>query len=364
MRENTADQAHSIDVISAIEFFDKKATEKDKNNATAFFLKKIHKFHTIITDRRGWSLQNSTEKEQYDSDIGFLQYFINEFLENVKFSAKLKCINGVKMSIRCLIDLSILHFNRGCDRFIPAFFLTDAIENLFSLVTNIFKKPNAKTFPYALRIISLNQFQFNPIKGNCSWDETESVQINFMDLLLKEENHADETQDDDETDFENYEIEINDEITHEMIFKDEYDCQVFFCEVTSFLNKILVALKCNFCKENLIAGQDDEISANELFTLREKNSLGPKSFQPSNGLWKFFKKMEFIFQRLCLMKTPDDKDFTEIFIINANNVLVANEHCIKTTSMLIFLFIKERLKLKLHHYMPHKRLQFASKSLK
>lgn len=168
MRENTANQAHSIDVISAIEFFDKKAAEKDKNNASAFFLRQIHKFHTIITDRRGWSLGNSIEKAKYECDTQFLKYFIENFLPNVIFSARLKCINGVKMSIRCLLALSELHFERGCERVIPAYFLTDAIENLFSLVTNIFKKPNAITFPYALRIISLNQFDFDPIKGNCS----------------------------------------------------------------------------------------------------------------------------------------------------------------------------------------------------
>lgn len=362
MKENTADQVHSIDVIAAIEYFDKKAAERGKCNATAFFLKSIHKFHTIITDRRGWRLETVAEREKYESDIKYLKYFIDDFIPNVKFSSKLKCINGVKMSIRCLIDLSELHFNRGCENVIPAYFLTDAIENLFSLVTNIFKKPNIKTFSYALRIISLNQFEYSPIKGNCSWDDTEMDNVDFFEMLMNEATQ-DCSKDDEEDSFPEFDILIEDEVTNQMIFKDDYDRHVFYCEMVNVLSKILIFLKCNMCKENLTTG-GDEISANELFCLKEENSHTPKSYQPSHSLWKFFMLLEFVFKRLCEIKKPDDKHFREIFMSSASKILVPNEHCYKTTTTIISSFIKERQKMQFHEYMPHKRLQYASKSLK
>lgn len=363
MRENTADQVHSIDVISAIEYFDKKAIEKEKCNATAFFLRNIHKFHTITTDRQGWSLKTEAEREKYENDIKYLKYFIEDFIPNVKFSSKLKCINGIKMSIRCLIDLSELHFNRGCDRVFPAFFLTDAIENLFSLVTNIFKKPNVKTFPYALRIISLNQFESCPIKGNCSWDVTEKDDIDLLDILMSEKIQEDCPKDDEENETEEHVILIEDEITNEMVFKDDYDRNVFYCEVTKMLNKILGSLKCNICKENLTA-RGNEVTANELFRLKEENSLIPKSHQPSQGLWKYFMLLEYVFKRLCLIKSIDHKEFAEVYMVSANKILVPNEHCFKTSIIIISIFIKERRKMQLYQYLPHKRLQYASKSLK
>lgn len=361
MREKTADQVHSIDVTAAIEYFDKKASERGKCNATAFFLKKIRKFHTIITDRRGWSLEPEAAKDKYESDIRYLKYFIEEFIPNVKFSAKLKCINGVKMSIRCLIDLSELHFKRGCEKVIPAFFLTDAIENLFSLVTNIFKKPNVKTFPYALRIISLNQFEFNPIRGNCAWDDTKSANIDFLQIIMDQ--NMEDCSKEDEEDPPECEILIEDEVTKELIFDDDYDCKVFFCEMATLLNKILISLTCNTCRNNMTASEGNEVSANELFLLKEKHGSDSKSHQPSHGLWKFFMMLEYVFQNLCKVKSPDDTQFVDFFINSAIKILVPNEHCYKTSSMIISNFVKERRKMKLHQYMPHKRMQYASKSL-
>lgn len=174
-----------------------------------------------------------------------------------------------------------------------------------------------------------------------------------------------DSDDDDENEFGEYVIEIVDEITRKMIFKDDYESNVFFCEVTNLLSKFLPKIKCVGCKENLTA-RDYEISVNKLFTLREKNNPDPESNQnqPSHALWKFFMQMEFVFKRLCEKIPPDNKDFEEIFIISADKLLFSNEHCFKSTSIIISMFIKERLKLKLHQYMPHKRLQYASKSIK
>lgn len=137
---------------------------------------------------------------------------------------------------------------------------------------------------------------------------------------------------------------------------------MFYCEITDILKKVLSSVKCQSCINNLKAVDGEEMTANYLFSLKQ-SALHPKCLQPSHSAWKLFLRLEFIFKGLIPRISPDDEKFPDYFMNSANRILIPDEHCFTTTAKIMSAFIKARIKLKVHQYLPHKRLKHASPSL-
>jgi Transposase protein len=361
MKERVAYEVFSSDIIMAINFTDKKASENDKKNATAVFLKILSIFHTITSNSTGWSIKNSSK---YDDDIEFLQWFIDDFLPNIRTPTALKCIPAIQMSIRSLIDLSKMYFDLGYEVVIPSWFLSNCIENIFSMVTDIFKKPTSTNMNTALRIISVRQFQraANQEASNYSYDKTNS-DTDFL-KLLNEFMHIEAENIEETESIASIRIEITDEITFEELFKSDIEKNIFQFEMAKILTKAMKSIECVTCQERLIDMDKNENAHNQW--LKEKQEVHGEHqnlLYPSRDMMRYFLRLEFVFQQLSKVKTAHDLSFLQDFITNANDALVPDEHCFTSTSKLIITFIRGRLRLKLVCHLPHKALKHASKSL-
>lgn len=361
MREYVAYEVFSSDVWTAITFNDKKADINGKKNATASFLQVMSIFHSIVSNNKGWS---RNDKEKYEEDIEFLSWFVDDFLSNIKTTSSLRCVPAMNMSIRSLIALSKMYFERGYEKVIPAWFLSNAIENIFSMVTSIFKKPSAVLMAQALRIISLQQFEFDSTTASYGWDETNPNSIDFLALLQEFVKDEKLNSNIDEEEVELLKISIDDEVSSSELYNTEITRNVFYIEMCKILIKVLNSISCKDCKKILIDDEMRETADNRL--LREQkmgNFQYAELFYLSRNVERYFCRLEFIFQKLSLQLPAHHPTFASTFIMNANEVLVPEEHCITTTAKIISMFIAERLKLSLHRYMPHKALKSASKSL-
>lgn len=363
MREKIAYEVFSPDVFTAIDFNDKNATENGKKNATSAFLQIMSYFHGIVLNNTGWTHEN---KDKFDEDIEYLSWIAEEFFPNIQCKTSLRCIPAISMSIRCLIDLSKIYFQKNYPKVVPAWFLSNAIENIFSMVTSIFKKPTAVTMSQALRVISVNQFEFDATSANYSWDDTEIPSIDFIELLQKFteiENQRHSLQIDEETTIMP-KIIINDVVDVEEIFANELDMNVFHCEVAKILSKSISSIKCVECLSSMIDSENIETTRSRLFDLKQNaNREKTMAVKPSKSLWDYFLKLEFIFKRLCEITAASDASFSTSFNESASEVLVPYEHCYSTTSKILSLFLSERLKLNLHCYLPHKSVKHSSRSL-
>jgi hypothetical protein len=367
MKQYIASDVLSSDISSTIEFLDIKSANNGKKNTTAWLLQTFLKFHNIFFDKKGWTLEN---RGKFEEDKGFLLWMTNEFLVNLKFSNCLKCIPGLIMSIRTLVDLADKYFAIGFKRVIPARFLNDAIENIFSLVVDIVKKPTALSIAQALRIISINQFQYNSVKGSYDWDETAENSIDFIGMLKL---FLEKEDDDDKDQLSSCsELNVLDKIpnlvTSEMLFDNALKFNVFYCEMCGLFNNFLNSVDCLECKNQLIADDNFENSASKLFKMRqaiEKKARGSNynQHQLSSELISFAMRLEFVFREICKTCPADDKNFEDYFYLNTDEISMSNAHCFTTSVKLISTFLKMRRNSAVQTYLPHKSIKHASKGL-
>lgn len=367
MHEYVAYEIFSSDVLAAINFNDEDAESNGKRNATAAFLQILNIFHKITSDSEGWCSDNM---EKFEIDIEFLKWFVDDFLANVKTPTSLRCLPAMCMSIRSLIAMSTMYFEKGYKKVIPARFLSNAIENIFSIVTSIFKKPTAASLAQALKIISMRQFEFDPTTINYGWDETISPSINFIALLKDfiqkemESSNDFEMQEEEEEIEESIIIQIQDEISSEQLFDTDMSRNVFYLEMSKILSCVLKTISCEVCKKILVDDTSQETANNRLF--REHQNIIYSSFDLpylSRNIERYFNRLEFIFQSVSSLIPVQSQNFKKTFLINADNVLVPYEHCYSTSSKIITTYLTARLKLRLHSYMPHKAIKHSSKSL-
>lgn len=366
MKQHIASEVFSNEVSSAIEFMDKKAVRNGKKNSTAWLLNILLRFHNIIFDTEGWQSDN---KEKFKKDKIFLIWMADIFLPNLRFKNALRSIPGLIISIRTMIELTEKYFELGFSKVVPAFFLNDAIENIFSIVGSIIQKPTAVSMANALRIISLRQFQFNPIKGNYGWDPTEPIKINFIGLLKlfaeSEETVAELDSEENET---IPIIQVLDEITPGMLFDTPLEFNTFYCQVTKFMNTLFNSFDCKKCKIDFVDKSESSTFGAELFAIRQQTAIETHDKEYaieklSRDVMIFLMRLEFLYQELKKIIPIDCEKFERIFLINAERLFFPNEHCMKITKKIIEKFIKERRKQALHKYFLHKSNTFASKSL-
>jgi hypothetical protein len=365
MKQRIASDVLSSDVSSTIELMDKLSSNDGKKNSTAWLLQILLIFHNIIFDREGWTKDDG----KYQDVKEFLIWMADDFFPNLKFSNKLKCIPGVIMSIRSILEIAEENFKNGVPKFIPAHYLNDAIENIFSLVTQIVKKPTAKSIAEALRIISLKQFQFDPTKGNCGWDSTEPISIDLigeLKLFMDNSGAIEDIESDDDDDMPL--VKIDDEVTMISLFDNPVHRQVFYYETSKNFNQFVELIECRSCQNHLIDDSELKPAQSELLELRNvienfSYGTGELKHRPSADLMTFFLRLEFIFQKLQKCAKMESNKFKITFMENASQVFLPNEHCYSTTTTIISHFLENRRHIVLHKYLPHKSLKNASKSL-
>lgn len=133
--------------------------------------------------------------------------------------------------------------------------------------------------------------------------------------------------------------------------------------MSKVLAKVMKSTSCENCRKCLVDDTSQETANNHLFREHQKaDSLLDLPYL-SRNIERYFNRLEFIFQRLSSLTPAHNKKFKRQFLINADHVMVPDEHCFKTTSTIISVFLSSRLNLRLHSYQPHKALKAASKSL-
>jgi hypothetical protein len=244
----------------------------------------------------------------------------------------------------------------------PCWFLSDAIENIFSMVTAIFKKPTATTIAQALRIISINRFDFEPVTVMYGWDKTESLKIDYLKLLLDLINEETENISESAQDCEVPQLNNTDEVNYDDLFETELEQNVFFYEMAKILTKVVTKLNCNDCMSVLI--DKDEVDTKYTHWIKDQEEFLKQGLKiPSRDAMRYFLRLESTFQQLVQIKSSHGANFHTCFELCSHEILVPNEHCITTSSKIVSEYIKSRMKIKLQCYLPHRANKHASKSL-
>lgn len=254
-------------------------------------------------------------------------------------------------------------FERGHEKFIPAFILNNCIENLFSLTGGTFKKLTALSMKQVLREISLDQFQTVPKNGNYALEVTVEQDLNFLDLLqrhVSEENGVHESN--IEFPHQAILVEINDEITPATLFKNDFTHNCFVSEISEILARNISRIECHDCIDKL-KNEDESPTTGNTLLLCKKEIAETSLIQPSQELLTFYMRLEYIFMQLSKDNSSNSATFCSNFLMSAELTFFPYEHCPATTEFLTFLFIKERKKMNLQQYMPHKANKFSSKGL-
>lgn len=343
MNEKNATQMFSSEVSHAIDLLNKTNSKK---NSMSFILETFQRFYQV-TCHSNWSVENL---ESYENDVAFLRFLIDDFFNNITFeNAYLKSIQAAIMSIRSLISYSQHLFECGLKSIKPSRFLSNAIENLFSLTTAKVSKPSALQFQICLKSISIAGYEQNSVAGSSySWDEqSEKSELDFLAML--QNTQLDNNQEDNSHDIldgNSDEIELIETIT----VPDEIDLDAFFnndLEVIAFEREMLNLsrtyfglIKCEVCK-NMV--------------LLENQFM-------SRVLFDFYKELEYIFTKLSLSVPPNNVKFEEFFFVNIENIN-SFDHCFDVKRLICQRFFKYRLKLTLSSRHIHRVNKFASKSL-
>lgn len=335
MREKNATRMFSADVSQAIDLLNEA---NHKKNSMSFLLETFQRFHEI-TCHANWSIENL---EVYENDIAFLRFLIDDFFGNIAYeNAYLKSVQAALMSIRSLISYSEYLFQCGLKTIKPSRLLSNAIENLFSLTTAKVSKPSALQFQMCLKSISIAGYELQAVSGSSyEWDEkSETNGIDFLAMLQNQMQKS--ILNDSLDDIEYIEIlAVPEEIDYNIILKNNLEVAAFEKDMLSLSQSFVGTISCVDCR-NLI--------------ILENNNL-------SLVILDFFKRLEYVFAKLTLNCSANDKNFEENFAANVENIH-SMDHCFDVKLLISQKFLKYRQKLLLSSRNIHRANTFASKSL-
>jgi hypothetical protein len=257
MRENVNDQVFSAEVIQAI----KDDSIGEKTNSTAFFLECIQKFHKI-TYGKGWHFD-----EIYQEEIETLKFLLKLF-SNLKFiDERDKTIfkrsqYASIVSIKTLIELSQFLFDNGASIVVPAYMLSNTIENLFSLAVARNKKQNAVQMKNTFKNITLSKHQEELLNFSGSYlleeKENEKNEINVLKFIKEEKQNAANLKPPVHITPENTSFfAIPRTIEPTKLFNNSLEAMSFEKELKQFLGEVSASKICEMCNE-LLAGCESE----------------------------------------------------------------------------------------------------------
>lgn len=363
MNPLNASKFHSSDVISAINFI--KSSSTDTQNATSFILMCFHFYHKIITSRDPWKI---SDKEKYDCDVEFLEWFSDKLLPNIIIGkGNMKSIYGARMGIKSIIHLSRECFAMGYVEFFPSRLLTNPVENQFSVLRDLTPKPSGPMVCQSLRIMSVCPFQFNPIKGVYRWDENDSTTVDYLEFL-KEIINQPLSHDQDEIQF-SCEIQVPKNIQWRKLMNSKEEYAAFICHMSLFLNNFLKTISCAECKLWMVANAGhayDRLEEFELLFMRLRSDPEQYKLIPSLSVVHHFLQLEYLFQHQSSLINPVDPIFEESFVENLPGIDVdlSSIHCMELFNKIGSKYLDFRLKLQLHSRHLQKANKFSSGSLR
>lgn len=184
MRVNKAKNLLSHEMSSALEFL---ADEKPEYITTAFFVKMIVKWYTVMTSRHCSISLGIKDLAKYKDMVSFLTEIIETF-SNLRVGIKknFKPVQkGVIISTTSVIELASYLFRERKFQFLLTGRLTqDCVENLFSVLRSKNVTLNALQFKNNLKLIAISLYMRLVSRGNYEEDDAQYI-TGFLDVITE-----------------------------------------------------------------------------------------------------------------------------------------------------------------------------------
>lgn len=363
MNPKNATKFHSVEVSTAIQYVNADNLA-GKVSSISFVLQNLNKLHYTMTSREAWRVDTVENLHKYESATRFLRWFADVFLKNVTLgSGRLTSVFGIKISINSYINLSrSLLFDEGVESFTPSRMLTDAIENVFSILRSLTPQPSAVQVLQSLRIMSISQLQFEPIDGVYNWDEKDKVTIDFVELLKRQNPKT--TANSNEF---NAGIHLTQNYSWPLLFDSKLDFNSFVCFLSCLIGKIFKKIKCRECRDWIQASEIHDMKEFDGYELLSMRHLFDEKYfyVPSLDILQLGLNLEFLMRCFSQLISLDSPNFKKQFIASS---LFLNEiqvfHCPDVILIIAEPFTSSRIRMLLHKREKHKAVTFASKSIK
>lgn len=189
MRVGNSTAIMSYDVACGIEFYNELSEDKSYKT-TCWYIRLVTKWFDIMSNRSVKLAFSQRNLEKYNETVQFLEDCVEVFKD-----MKVGELNSWKPIQRGLIlaSTSILQLQQYLikkEKFefvLTSRFSQDCVENLFSAVRSVQKKPSAKSFKNILKLIIIGQCLKNPKSASYDTDEREYIS-NFLDFIEEYQN--------------------------------------------------------------------------------------------------------------------------------------------------------------------------------
>lgn len=368
MREHTATELSSKDVIAALDFIftpesvsnclETSTTQHGyKLNPEGFLLKILNRYHAILNESK-WNPENL---QDFEKDAEFLM-FAADLFRRIKFgNSYLPSTTGAIIGISSIIDLSREYLAEGMKQVKPTHFHQNAIENYFCQLADQGLKPSCLAAMQNLKALSITDFDANEKKSSYQWHATETSNVCFLEILeksLKESEHE-QISEDEPTFFEVF--AIPNEISPNQIFKQDLEYNSFYCWIKEEIERNLKTHGCEECKKTCLTTTRELTNANRLMKNRENVDI---LSQPSIMVEIFYLKLEYSFRNLKKLRDDFDQfSFKNAFIyLVSPQIELEFEHCLEFTQQLLLSFVNHRVHLELRHRNIHSRNKFSTRT--
>lgn len=385
MRVKNSTQLFHSDVYTSIQFlFDNDEGDVEKFldesidefvddlklNATAFFLKMCDKWGNFMKNRsKPIMLQ---DQKQVEDALEFLEE-LYRFFKGIRFdTGNLPCLTGARLASRAIAELIVFYQKCGLEKFLPGWFTSDAVENLFSCIRKIRPLPSCKEFSQQIRSEAVKRFTEITAKSSYEHDDSfEFGELSFLDFLKTVKNETPSGDQFDDAVLKKLE-EINNNILSNIIdlestsiFHNELELNSFFFVCGFLVNKTLKKTSCEKCHQLLIESVSIPTPSNKLFRIK-KLEVAYKLTEPSEAVFRFLVKLENLFIEFETSEIDCSvNNFKIKFLEIAMSALsLDGEHCENITEMLVKNFVGLRIYMTLEKRNKSKRATKSSKTMR
>lgn len=185
MRVGNSTAIMSNDVACGIEFYNEFSTDKSYNT-TCWYIRLVKKWFDLMSNRSLKLAFSKKNHEQYNDTVKFLEDCIEVFkdMKVRELSAWKPIQRGLVLATTSILALQKYLIEQHKFEFVLTSRLSqDCVENLFSAVRSVQKKPSAKSFKNILKLIIIGQYLKNPKSASYDTDERQYLS-NFIDFIV------------------------------------------------------------------------------------------------------------------------------------------------------------------------------------
>lgn len=190
MRVGNAGALMNVGVYTGLSFLSEGDGEREGNkqmSTTSWYVRLVRKWFDIMSSRSQQLAFSPKFVEKYEETKQFLRDCIEVFqsLKIGKTSTWKPIQKGLILATTSMLEIQEYLINRYEFKYVLASrFSQDCIENLFSSVRAIQKKPSARSFKNILKLITISQFLKNPKNSSYDTDDREYLS-NFLDYVTQ-----------------------------------------------------------------------------------------------------------------------------------------------------------------------------------